>query len=251
MGINSDISKYYNVVNNLFDEYISRGIRPSNIKKHFAPESRLNEFIERNNLEHIDVIKKVINDVIEDMVSIEKDENRSKRKNTLNEDVVLTFESFKVFESDEFKITSISQCLYKGIGGTDRTDSKVEKFLADHFDTNLSQINIIDSDKHLFKVNNWENDDLLVIVYNKYEMDIIKSNIKEYLIELLSKEKVDLIGLTIKLEDIVDKSKTESYIESKFDDEKITKIIFYILVDMGIKTKFEKVEEYYLWIEKQ
>ena len=239
MSISSreDANKYYQLVNSLVDEYINKWkIKPTNLKKYLKMGSdKFEKFIERNGLKDINGIKQVISDVIDDRVHMESDG-------------VLTFESFKIFESKDFKFTSLLQCLYKGVG---KTDIKAEKFLADHFDANLSQIDIVDSDKHLFKVTNWENDDLLTIVYNKDEMDIIKGNIVEYLTDELLKEEVDLLGLPIKLENIVDKSKAESYIESKLDDERITDLINNSLENNFTKFDFEKTDDFYIWSKKE
>lgn len=240
MSINSreDANKYYQVVNKLVDEYIDKWkIKPTNLKRYLKNGSdKFEKFINRNGLKDINGIKQVINDVIEDRVHMETDG-------------VLTFERFKVFESDEFKITSIIQCLYKGIG---KTDIKTEKFLADHFDANLSQIDIVDTDKHMFKISNWENEDLLVIVYNKDEFDIIKENIKEYLYEELLKQQIDLIvGVSLKLNTIVDKDKFNKDIESKLSDSLITDLINDSLEMNYTKFDFEKNDDYYLWIKKQ
>jgi hypothetical protein len=240
MSINSreDANKYYQVVNKLVDEYIDKWkIKPTNLKRYLKNGSdKFEKFINRNGLKDINGIKQVINDVIEDRVHMETDG-------------VLTFERFKVFESDEFKITSIIQCLYKGIG---KTDIKTEKFLADHFDANLSQIDIVDTDKHMFKISNWENEDLLVIVYNKDEFDIIKENIKEYLYEELLKQQIDLIvGVSLKLNTIVDKDKFNKDIESKLSDSLITDLINDSLEMNYTKFDFEKTDDYYLWIKKQ
>jgi hypothetical protein len=240
MSINSreDANKYYQVVNKLVDEYIDKWkIKPTNLKRYLKNGSdKFEKFIDRNGLKDINGIKQVINDVIEDRVHMESDG-------------VLTFERFKVFESDEFKITSIIQCLYKGIG---KTDIKAEKFLADHFDANLSQIDIVDTDKHMFKISNWENDDLLVIVYNKDEFDIIKENMKEYLYDELLKQQIDLIvGVSLKLNTIVDKDKFYTDIESKLTDKLITDLINDSLEMNYTKFDFEKTDDYYLWIKKQ
>lgn len=240
MSINSreDANKYYQVVNKLVDEYIDKWkIKPTNLKRYLKNGSdKFEKFIDRNGLKDINGIKQVINDVIEDRVHMESDG-------------VLTFERFKVFESDEFKITSIIQCLYKGIG---KTDIKAEKFLADHFDANLSQIDIVDTDKHMFKISNWENEDLLVIVYNKDEFDIIKENIKEYLYEELLKQQIDLIvGVSLKLNTVVDKDKFDTDIESKLTDNLITDLINDSLEMNYTKFDFEKTDDYYLWIKKQ
>jgi hypothetical protein len=236
MSISSreDANKYYQVVNKLVDEYIDTWkIKPTNLKKYLKVGSdKFEKFIERNGLKDVNGIKQVISDIIEDRVHMETDG-------------VLTFESFKVFESDEFKITSLIQCLYKGIG---KTDIKTEKFLADHFDANLSQIDIIDSDKHMFKINNWENEDLLVIVYNKDEFDIIRENIKEYLLYELLQKQVDLIvGVSVKLEGLIDKEKFETEIESKLTDKVITDLINDSLESNYTRFNFEKKDNYYLW----
>ena len=236
MSISSreDANKYYQVVNKLVDEYIDTWkIKPTNLKKYLKVGSdKFEKFIERNGLKDVNGIKQVISDIIEDRVHMETDG-------------VLTFESFKVFESDEFKITSLIQCLYKGIG---KTDIKTEKFLADHFDTNLSQIDIIDSDKHMFKINNWENEDLLAIVYNKDEFDIIRENIKEYLLDELLQKQVDLIvGVSVKLESLIDKEKFETEIESKLTDKVITDLINDSLESNYTRFNFEKTDNYYLW----
>jgi hypothetical protein len=236
MSISSreDANKYYQVVNKLVDEYIDTWkIKPTNLKKYLKVGSdKFEKFIERNGLKDVNGIKQVISDIIEDRVHMETDG-------------VLTFESFKVFESDDFKITSLIQCLYKGIG---KTDIKTEKFLADHFDTNLSQIDIIDSDKHMFKINNWENEDLLAIVYNKDEFDIIRENIKEYLLDELLQKQVDLIvGVSVKLESLIDKEKFETEIESKLTDKVITDLINDSLESNYTRFNFEKTDNYYLW----
>jgi hypothetical protein len=236
MSISSreDANKYYQVVNSLVDEYIDKWkIKPTNLKKYLKVGSdKFEKFIERNGLKDVNGIQQVISDIIEDRVHMETDG-------------VLTFESFKVFESDEFKITSLIQCLYKGIG---KTDIKTEKFLADHFDANLSQIDIIDSDKHMFKINNWENEDLLAIVYNKDEFDIIKENIKEYLLDELLQKQVDLIvGVSVKLEGLIDKEKFETEIESKLTDKVITDLINDSLESNYTRFNFEKTDNYYLW----
>jgi hypothetical protein len=67
----------------------------------------------------------------------------------MENDGVITFESFKMFESDEFKIQSLKQCLYKGI---EKADIKMEKELADYFDVNLGDIDIEIDSLHLLEV---------------------------------------------------------------------------------------------------
>jgi hypothetical protein len=46
----------------------------------------------------------------------------------------------------------------------------MEKLLADHFDANLSDIDIVDANKHIFRVTNWDENAVLVIIYSKEGM---------------------------------------------------------------------------------
>jgi hypothetical protein len=238
MSINSreDANKYYQIVNALIDNYITKEkIKPQNLRRYLKNGSdKFEKFIERNGLKDINGIRQVINDVIDSWTHIENDG-------------IMTFESYKLYESEEFKITSLIQCLYKGIG---KTDINTEKFLADYFDTNLSHIDIVDSDRHIFKINDWENKDLIAIVYNNDELDIIKENIKEYLTGLLLNKKVDLLGLEVKLESIIDKTKAEEYIQSELGDKRITDLINNSLEQNYTKFNYKKTDKFHLWIKK-
>ncbi len=178
MSINNreDANKYYQQINELIDDYMDKWkIRPSNLKRYLQPGSeRFTKFLQRNNLKEVNGIDRVLSDIIEDRVNME-------------EDGVLTFESFKLFESNEFKVSNLKQCLYKGI---DKADLNMEKVLADVFDTNLGSIDVVDSDKHIFNVDN-----LNVIVYSKEDLEVIKNNIIDHLYEELKSKKVLLGGL--------------------------------------------------------
>ena len=228
-----DANKYYTIVNELIDDYIDKWkIRPVNLRKYLKQGSaKIENFIKRNGLTDIAGIKQVINDVIDDRVHMERDG-------------VLTFENFKLFESDEFKVTSLIQCLYKGIG---KTDIKTEKVLADHFDANLSQIDVVDSEKHLFKINDWENKDLSVIIYSNEEFDIIKNNIKEYLLHELLKKEVEFVGIKLNIEGFVDTEKFEKSVEDKLTDEKLTELVNEAIKSEYSKFALTKTETHFIW----
>lgn len=201
MSINNreDANKYYQMINELVDDYIDKWkIRPSSLRRYLQPGSeRFNRFLERNKLKDIKGSEVILKDIIEDRDHMEKDG-------------VITFESFKMFESEEFKIQSLKQCLYKGI---EKADIKMEKELADYFDVNLGDIDIIDSDKHIFRVNDWKNDDWNVVIYSKEEMDVILTNITDHLYEDLSKRKVELTkSISIELSDLIKEEAFESRI---------------------------------------
>ena len=79
-----DANKYYQQVNELIDEYIDKWkIKPSSLGRYLKPGSdRFNKLLGRNNLKEVNGIDRVLSDVIEDRVNMERD-------------AVLTFENFK------------------------------------------------------------------------------------------------------------------------------------------------------------
>lgn len=238
MSINNreDANKYYTLVNKLIDNYIDEWkIRPINLRKYLKKGStKIDNFIKRNSLSDISGIKRIINDVIDDRVHMEKDG-------------VLTFENFKIFESDEFKISSLTQCLYKGIN---KTDIKDEKVLADHFDANLSQIDVVDSQKHLFKISNWENNDLLVIVYSNDEFEVIKNNIKEFILNELLKKEVDVEGIKIVLNNFIDRQKFEQAMED-IKDDKLTSLFNKAIKSEYSNFKLTKTDTHFIWKKEE
>jgi hypothetical protein len=203
-----DANKYYQIVNELVDEYMSKGkIRPSNLKRYLQPGSeRFKKFLIRNKLNEITGIDRVLSDVIEDRANMESDG-------------VLTFENFKFFESDEFKIASMKQCLYKGI---EKADLNMEKVLADIFDTNLGSIDIVDSEKHCFKIEDEEE----VFIYSKEDISVIGLNIIDHLYDELCKKEVVLADdISINLSDLVGKESFEKKMNDFFTEEFLLKLI--------------------------
>lgn len=228
-----EANKYYQQINQLVDNYIDNyKIRPSKLRSYFKPNSeRFQRFLKKNGLDSIDGANRILNDVIDDRVSLEKDG-------------VVTFETFKYFESDEFKIRSMRECLYKGI---EKSTLAQEKVLADFFDTNLGSIDIIDSDKHIFKIDDWEGDARKVVIYSSEEFDVIKSNFIDYLFEEISEKKIDLGLIEIDLKSLIDKDNFENKMKSKFTD-----IFTLDLVsnNLGESWEFEgKSGDHLIWVE--
>ena len=142
-------------------------------------------------------------------------------------DGVMTFENFKFFESDEFKVVELKQCLYKGI---DKSTIEHEKLLADYWDVSLSQIDPISPEKHLFKV-----DDFNVVIFNSGEISIIKENIKEFALNQVfdANVKLDLgnssIDMKINIKDFIDSEKFKSKLEEELTIDKVKSVISSIL----------------------
>jgi len=235
MSINNreDANKYYHLINELVDDYIDKWkIRPSNLKRYLKPGSeRFNKFLLRNKLSEVKGASVILTDIIEDRASMEKDG-------------VLTFESFKYFESNDFKIDSLKECLYKGI---EKADIKMEKILADFFDTNLSSIDIVDADKHLFKLEDWENDDWKVIIYSKEDLEIIKENIIEHLYKEITEKEVELTSnIQISLSKVINKENFDSKMIDIFNEDKLVKTITELLGD-DYEFKSEKSDNF-IWV---
>jgi hypothetical protein len=204
-----DLNNYYNLVNQYIDEYVDNWkIKPNNLKNYLlGNKSRLVKFLEKRGLKDVNNINRVLIDVIEDRIA-------------LFNDGVLTFENFNLFESKEFKIVEIRQCLYKGVG---KATIQHEKLLADEYDVSLSEIDVISSDRRHFKV--YDNE---VIVYTKEDISIIEENIKNFLYDKIEKSSINiqLSNLNeIKIESFIDTDKLKTYIENAFKTNEILKII--------------------------
>lgn len=233
MSINSreDANKYYQMINGLVDDYIDKWkIRPSNLKRYLQPGSeRFNKFLERNKLKDIKGASIILRDVIDDRVHLESDG-------------VVTFESFKILESNEFKIHSMKQCLYKGI---EKSTIEMEKVLADYFDTNLGSISVVDSEKHTFKLDDWEGEDRKVVIYSQEELEVIKFNIIDFIYEELSKKKIQVTeSIEVELESIIDYDMFFSKSEVKFNKDFVISIVTDCL-----EFEFEgESKGYFIWI---
>lgn len=229
-----DANRYYQMINGLVDDYLEKWkIRPSNLKRYLQPGSeRFNKFLERNKLKDIKGAEVILKDVIEDRYYMESDG-------------VITFESFKLLESDEFKINSLKECLYKGI---DKANLDYEKILADYFDTNLGDIDVIDSDKHLFKINEWQGEDVKVVIYKKDDIDIIKYNMTEHLFLELTKKSIEIIdGIKVNLSDMIKSNMFEEEMNQIFEKDEL--LIKTITKCLGDDFKFkDNFNNYLIWI---
>lgn len=233
MSINNreDANKYYQVINELIDDYILQWkIRPSNLKRYLQPGSeRFHNFLEKNGLKDIQKAKVILKDILEDRESMEKDG-------------VIKFESFKIMESDEFKIHLISESIFNGIG---KANNGHEKILADYYDTSLGHIDIINGDKHTFKLDNWKSEEVYSIVYNIDEFKIIKENIKIFTLNQLKKEKIKIGNLiSIDLNTLIDEDMFNEKIDNILTENKTIDIITNCL---GIYEFSGEFNNYFIW----
>lgn len=231
MSINSEeLNNYYNKVGELVDEYVEKWkIRPSQLKNYLKPGSkRFYKFLERNKLSDVKGSEIILKDVIEDRYNMEIDG-------------IYTFESFKYFESNEFKIDKLKDILYKGI---DKSGIELEKKLSDYFDVNLSSIDIVDSDKHLFKINDWHSDDWNVICYNTEDLEIIRLNAISRMIDELNDTTLKLSKIDIKLSGLINKEETKKKLEEELTNDKLIDLVSE-LTEFKFREEFKGI---FIWI---
>jgi hypothetical protein len=209
-----EANKYYKIVNDYIDGYVeTHKIRPSKLKKYLGKSQRLIKFLERAGLKDISNIKRVIDDVIDDRVAIERD-------------TIKTFESFSegILEGNS---TNLSDYIYTGI---EPSSINHEKWLSNHFDVSLGHIDVIDSKKHIFKIEDF-NSEFKVCIFSPEEIEIIEENIKDFYYEKSSNKnlKFDNLGVNVELGDLIDKEKFISSLSNKLRSSGVSKILSDIL----------------------
>lgn len=227
-----ELNNYYNKINLLVDDYVGKWkIRPSQLKRYFKPGSdNFNRLLEKSGISNYAGAKQILIDVLDDRLAEE-------------EDGVITFESFKLFESSEYYYSSIKECLYKGIN---RADISMEKSLADYFDTNLGDIDIVDTDKHIFSINDWQGENFKAIIYSTDDVETIKDNIVEFIFNDLMSKKVELAGnISLEVSSLITGDSVKTEIRNRIENRKIE------LITEAIGTQFRYeglVGKYHIWV---
>lgn len=223
-------NEYYQKVNQLVDEYITDwGIKPSSLKNYLNPDGkRFKQFLSRNGMNEISGADKILRDVIEDRCAMELDG-------------VLTFESFNFRQDID---GNIKFNLFKGI---ENSDLGHEKSISNYFDIDLSSVDIVDPSKHLFQIIDWDSNDLYVIVFDQEDIELIKFNLVEAVMNQTSSEEKELVpGVKMKFSDIIDEKK----LKEKLDEEVTENIITSLLSkDLGDEWDFvAKVDNYFIFV---
>jgi hypothetical protein len=132
----------------------------------------------------------------------------------------------------------------------------MEKALADVFDTNLGSIDVVDSDKHSFYI---EDEMLDVVCFSLEDMKIIENNVVEYLYSELKKKEIDLIdiaqggNLSINLGDFISSNDAvfnafDEAIRKKLDDGELIAIIENLLSqEYSGSAEMKSERGYYIW----
>ena len=140
-----------------------------------------------------------------------------------------------------FKFNKLSICFYKGV---EPATIEYEKFLSDKYDTNLSNISLLDKFRNLFEISDWGINKFKCVIYHKDDLTIIRQNLSDYIYEKLSEMNIEVIdGFEVSLEKIVNKDSLDKYVNEKLTTDKILDIISNSL---NFEYKGES-DSYYIW----
>lgn len=123
-----NINSYYKLVKKKLDDYMTFNINPSKLKKYLSYDKNINKFISKSELGDIDGIKKIINDILDDLC-VQK---------------IMTFESYINI--------SIKPNIDDLLMYNDANLFGYEKVLADYSRVSLSKIMILDNTRRLFTI---------------------------------------------------------------------------------------------------
>jgi hypothetical protein len=191
-------------------------------KRYFESKRNTDIFIRKNRLNNINNIEKVIEQIVID---------QSNKIFSLSE-----------YIKEDFKFTNLNMCLYQNIEGP---TLEYEKVLADLYDTNLSNIDILDKNRFLFEITDW-NTKFKSVIYHNDDLDIIYNNLIDYSFNKIGKQTVNVLNNEIELKNIIDKEKFIEKMGALFSKDDILKII-----SDSIELKFYKEHNgYYIWSNK-
>lgn len=240
-----ELNHYYNLVNTKLKKYSDMNISPESMAKYLAPGTQnFNNFIsEDDDLKDVDGIEVVLKDIIQDTYAAFKDGLFKK----IQKGSVQKFENYAINESIFDFETSEEDIKHH------------EKALADIYKSNLSYINIVRKDIHLYSVN----DDGVMkqaIIFTAKELKKVKENILEKLLNSTKNKQYSFknisdfeLGMdkTILLKDIIDYSKLKELLNKQITDDDVVETIA-ANTGLDIEVKFNKKTtlnsvEYYLF----
>ena len=220
-----DANKYYSLIDSHIESYVNNyyskyGVEPRKIEEHLLKNKNLmDDFLKKRGLFDVSGINRIVQDVLEDRIALHKDS-------------VMTFESFSLLESVDYKINSLKECLYLGIS---EVTVEHEKLLADLFDCSLSHVECVSPDRRIFRV---DSEDLeSVVIYLENELEIVHSNMINYFVTELMGNSVSFQNLSFGVfGDFCDESQIIKLVSEKFSLDDCKSKICELLHGRDLKT---------------
>lgn len=181
MKNSEEITQIYKSLGSKIDDYIDNwGVSPKNLKSYLSGK-RLKKFLETEGFGEFEGAERIVNDIIQDRIHLEVE-------------TVKTFESFNMENLEDMNN------FWVGIG---KATIEHEKILADYYDLSLSEIDVIDSDKHEFDAGG-----IPVVVFTKEELEKISENITLSKFRDISRMELEIFqDVKIKLSDVLNGEK--------------------------------------------
>lgn len=184
-----NIGEFYKKVNSKIDHFFGKGVTSEGLKRYLKPNSYgIKRFIEREELEDIEEIEKVIQDCVEDRVAIDES--------------IMTFESF------ENSLKKFSFDLSQDV------DQNTEKIISDLYRVSLGHVEHLDKMGKVYSDLKTNSIKIEGVGLNKKIYVFTSSKIKEILLnvcnkmyDIISQEefKFPLIDISVKLDSKIDK----------------------------------------------
>lgn len=238
-----NINDFYDKINELIDSYFeSWKIKPSALKRYLKPGSiGLKKFIDRNELNDIIKIEKIITDVVDDRYGMEKDG-------------IIKFESFNDLDlsldpNDNNKIDIIysfwTHPIFENISPS---NIEYEKSICDKYRVSLGHVSVIDLDRHIYEVSHHEGS-FKVFVLSDEDISNIMNNFKMIILDRIYNKTIDMkdINFKINLSKILrNKEDLLNQLEIKVNHDHTIKVI----IDLLQNDDFDysgKLKGYYFW----
>jgi|AntRauTorckE6833_2_1112554.scaffolds.fasta_scaffold00413_15 hypothetical protein len=247
-----NINDFYDKINELIDSYFeSWKIKPSSLKRYLKPGSiGLRKFIDRNDLNNIMKIEKIITDVVDDRHGMEKDG-------------VLKFESFETsflnytkqgnvksgFESPDIEEDdNTSFWTHPIFENIEKSNIEYEKSICDKYRISLGHVSVIDLDKHTYEIKH-SNGSLRILVLSDKDIEVIMGNFKDLILDRIYDKTIDMkdVDFKINLKSILGE-KEDLLKEINIDTDHIIKVISDLLQNDDFDYN-GKLNDYYFWNE--
>jgi len=155
-GDSKKLTQDFKKIKGLLSKYVKDSkIKPNELYRFLKTKKNLNNFIEKESLDDDSHTRRVIKDVIDNMLNKEKD----------------------IKESTVIKFGKFTEKLNESVLDTQSYDTyNYEKVLADYYNTSVKHVEVIDDKKHLFSIKDF--DSLIkVVCLSSEEFETIKRNI--------------------------------------------------------------------------
>jgi len=227
-----DANLYYQQVNDAVDDFVKKtSARPTEVSRYLSKNSK--RFLMQNKLDDVDGIETILTDVINHRKHMEKDK-------------IVTFESFTKMNESFISLSEPSV--------------DYEKVLADKFNTSLGHIVLVDSELHLFKIEDFGKV-FYASVLSKSDIESIQKHVVEGMMdEIKSKSiildnimSVSITPLKFSLGDFTNEEELKSHVVAKIDNSVINDIIKTILESKSVGSSFmgpDDISEYSIWFSE-